>query len=190
MEWQRKLFQWQPWQNAALVGVQTGPTNGFDVLDVDGAAGLDWYDQNFDAIPQTWAQSTRRGMHLFFRAAPGLRCSISGIAQGVDVRASGGYVIWWRREGLPFEEAPLCDWPDWLLEEARKASRRDHRNQSTIKERKDGRGERIVSGALAALRELDPCVFNEDHDGWFNFLMGAKSLDWGRRFCELVDWRS
>jgi hypothetical protein len=92
-EWQRKLFQWQEWKNAELVGVQTGSTNGFDVLDVDGSAGLDWYDRNFDAIPETWAQSTRRGMHLFFRAAPGLRCSISGIAPGIDVRAGGGYVI-------------------------------------------------------------------------------------------------
>jgi Bifunctional DNA primase/polymerase, N-terminal len=95
-EWQRKLFQWQTWKFAPLVGVQTGKTNGFDVLDVD-PKGLGWYDQNFDAIPKTFAQSTQRGMHLFFRAAEGLRCTTGKIAPGIDVKAQGGYVIWWRR---------------------------------------------------------------------------------------------
>jgi hypothetical protein len=106
------------WRKAPLVGAPTGAANGFDVLDVDGEAGRGWYDRNFDAIPTTRAHSTERGMHLLFRCAEGLRCSTGRIAPGVDVRAEGGYVIWWPREGLPVEDAPICEWPDWLLAEA------------------------------------------------------------------------
>ena len=97
------------WRKAPLVGFPTGAVNGIDVLDIDGDAGRDWYDANFDAIPATRAHSTRRGMHLLFRHSPGLRCTVGKIAPGIDVRAEDGYVIWWPREGLPVEDAPLCD---------------------------------------------------------------------------------
>ena len=63
------------WRNYPLMGVLTGQRNGFDVLDIDGEAGLRWYTRNYDAIPQTRAHSTQRGLHLFFNNAPGLRCS-------------------------------------------------------------------------------------------------------------------
>jgi hypothetical protein len=100
-----------------LVGFATGAASGIDVLDID--TGVGWYSANFDALPQTRAHQTQRGLHLLFRHAVGLRCSTSRIAPGVDVRADGGYAIWWPREGLPIEDWPLCEWPDWLLEEAR-----------------------------------------------------------------------
>jgi hypothetical protein len=38
-----------------LMGVPTGRKNDFDVLDIDGDAGLKWYERNYDAIPQTRA---------------------------------------------------------------------------------------------------------------------------------------
>jgi hypothetical protein len=88
------------WPSAPLVGVPTGRMNDLDVLDIDGDAGREWYDRNCDAIPQTRAHSTQRGMHLLFVHSPGLRCSTGRIAPGVDVRADGGYVIWWPREGF------------------------------------------------------------------------------------------
>jgi hypothetical protein len=56
------------------------------------------------------------GYHVFFRHAEGLRGSVNRIAPGVDVRADGGYVIWWAREGLPVANAhKLEPWPEWLL---------------------------------------------------------------------------
>ena len=115
------------WRNYPLMGVPTGRRNDFDVLDIDGDAGLRWYQANYDAIPQTRAHSTQRGMHLLFRYAPGLHCSTgsktSGIAPGIDVRMTGGYCIWWPREGYPIEDHPLSEWPEWLYEEARGKSR-------------------------------------------------------------------
>jgi hypothetical protein len=48
-------------------------------------------------------------LHLIFQHAAGLRCSAEKIAAGVDVRAIGGYVIWWPAAGLPVPaEMPIA----------------------------------------------------------------------------------
>src|SRR5262245_45081593 len=85
-------------RNWPLVGIPTGKVSGLDCLDID-PEGMDWYDLNFDALPLTRAHETRRGLHLLFRHADGLTCSTDRIAKGVDVRADGGYFIYWPREG-------------------------------------------------------------------------------------------
>jgi hypothetical protein len=83
-----------------LVGVPTGAAGGLDVLDVD-LAGVCWFDQHYDQLPPTRAHETRGGgRHLTFRHSEDLRCSASKIAPGVDVRADGGYAVWWPREGF------------------------------------------------------------------------------------------
>jgi hypothetical protein len=86
------------WKGWPLVGFPTGAKSGFDVLDID-PRGRKWFDQNYDALPQTLAHSTQRGLHLLFKHAPGLRCSTNKIADGVDVRADGGYAIYWPTTG-------------------------------------------------------------------------------------------
>src|SRR5436190_1988227 len=48
-----------------LVAFATGAMSGIDVLDID-PHGRDWFDQNFDAIPQTRAHATQRGLLLLF----------------------------------------------------------------------------------------------------------------------------
>ena len=78
-----------------LWGVPTGVVSGIDVLDID-PEGLGWFEGNRHRIPVTRVHRTPRGgLHFFFKHAPGLRCSRGRIAPGVDVRADGGYVIWW-----------------------------------------------------------------------------------------------
>ena len=52
--------------------------------------------------------------------AAGLRSSTGRIALGVDVKADGGYAIYWPAAGMPV----LCDassapWPAWLLDALR-----------------------------------------------------------------------
>ena len=71
-----------------------------------------------DALPTTLAHSTHRGLHLVFRHAVGLGCSSGKIAEGIDVRSTGGYAIYWPATGLPIDDHPVCEWPDWLLAEA------------------------------------------------------------------------
>ena len=43
----------------------------------------------------------QRRLHLIFRHTAGLRSSAGRIAAGVDVRATGAYIIWWPAAGLP-----------------------------------------------------------------------------------------
>ena len=95
-----------------LVGVPTGARSGFDVLDID-VAGLAWLDRNADRLPPARMHETRSGgRHLIFQHWPGLRCSASKPAPGVDVRADGGYVIWWPARGYPvLTNAPIAEWP-------------------------------------------------------------------------------
>jgi hypothetical protein len=184
-DWQRSTFQWMEWKQAKLVGAQTGERNGFDCLDID-PDGLPWLDENFDALPATYAHDTPRGLHLFFKHVPGLRGSIKRIAPGVDVKADGGYVIWWERQGYAVEDWPLCEWPDWLLEEARAACgpQRNSRNLSSKKSGSGGGGGGV--GVTEALRKLDPCGWRGRHDEWFAVLMGAKAA--GIAEDDFVEW--
>jgi hypothetical protein len=99
-----------------LVGVPTGPASGFDALDIDPRHGGDtWLAQHINRIPPTRIHHTRSGgQHLLFRHA-GVRLK-KEIALGVELKGNGGYIIWWPRQGLPFEDRPIAEWPTWLLE--------------------------------------------------------------------------
>jgi hypothetical protein len=112
MLWRRTPSDWP------RAGVPTGAINGIDVLDVDTKNGAtDWWWQHFEAMPRTRMQVTESGgYHVFFRHAEGLKCSQGRIAKGVDVRADGGYVLDWSREGLPVANCDVFSpWPEWLL---------------------------------------------------------------------------
>lgn len=101
-----------------LVGIATGETSGVAVLDIDRQHdGLTWWEANRDRLPVTRTHRTRSGgLHLYFRHRPGLRCSTSRIAPGVDVRADGGSIIYWPAAGFPvLSDAPLAAWPEWLM---------------------------------------------------------------------------
>jgi Bifunctional DNA primase/polymerase, N-terminal len=100
-----------------LIGVPTGEASGLHVLDVDARhRGNEWFARRRNDIPITRVHRTRSGgLHLFFRHEPGIRCSAGRLAPGVDVRASGGYVIWWPAAGLPaLSDSPAAEWPQWL----------------------------------------------------------------------------
>jgi Bifunctional DNA primase/polymerase, N-terminal len=103
-----------------LVGVSTGGCSGIDVLDVDAKhqEAIEWCKTHHASLPPTRVHGTRSGgVHLLFRHAAGLRCSASRIARGIDVRADGGYVIWWPATGLKVvRQGPLADWPQWVLD--------------------------------------------------------------------------
>jgi hypothetical protein len=189
-EWQKAVFQNMAWRSAPLVGAPTGERNGFDALDID-PGGAGWYDANFDALHRTRAHQTRRdGVHLLFQHAPGLRGSVERIAPGVDVRAEGSYVIWWPREGFAVEDAPICEWPDWLLTLATaKRTPRNDGNGRTLRSYRalgDGDGDESRAEWLAdALRQMDPREFSAYAD-WFPIAGACKAAGISRDvFC---DW--
>jgi hypothetical protein len=102
-----------------LIGVPTGEPSGVAVLDLDTTKHVeaaDWLANHRASLPVTRVHQTRSGgYHLLFRHQPGLRSNAGQIAAGIDVRAEGGYVIWWPAEGLPVWRADkLAAWPLWL----------------------------------------------------------------------------
>ncbi len=98
-----------------LYGVPTGKTTGLNILDIDPAA-FEW--ERTQPIPSTRAHKTRReGTHYLFNNVPGLRNSTSKIAPGVDVRAEGGYMIWWPSTNRKIiNPNTILDWPSDILQ--------------------------------------------------------------------------
>ncbi len=101
-----------------LIGIRTGEVSDLAVLDIDRQHnGIVWWQENRHRLPTTRTHRTRSGgLHLLFRHHPGLRCSTARIAPGIDVRAEGGSIICWPAAGLEVLcDAPLADWPNWLM---------------------------------------------------------------------------
>jgi len=109
---------WTRWP-AALLAVPTGAASKLVVVDID-PDGADWYREHANQLGCARVHQTRRGHHLLYRTPAGIeiRNSASKIADGVDVRGEGGYVIWWPAHGFDavgdLEE--LTEPPRWLLE--------------------------------------------------------------------------
>jgi hypothetical protein len=96
----------------SLVGVRTGEYSDLAVIDVDPRhGGGAWLAEQ--KLPETRIHATRSGgLHFLFHHRQGLKCSVGRIAPGVDVRAEGGYFIWWAAAGFGVLcDAPPADWP-------------------------------------------------------------------------------
>jgi hypothetical protein len=109
---------------APLIGVATGEASGVDVLDIDVKhdEALAWWTANERHIPSTRTYRTRSGgLHLYFRHAPGVRCTTGRVCRGIDTRGDGGYAIFWFAAGLEcLDHCPPAVWPMWLLAELRR----------------------------------------------------------------------
>jgi hypothetical protein len=103
-----------------LVGVATGAPSQISVLDIDAKhrEAQEWWAANRTRLLPTRVHRTRSGgLHLVYGDYAGLKCSAAKIAKGVDVRADGGYVIWWPAAGLQVLcDGPIAPWPEWLME--------------------------------------------------------------------------
>ena len=101
-----------------LVGVVTGVRSGFDCLDIDPRHGGDvWFERHRDRLPETRVHRTRSGgLHVLFRHLPGLQNSNGTIAPGMNVRSTGGQIIWWPLERFQARGSldALAEWPLWL----------------------------------------------------------------------------
>jgi putative DNA primase/helicase len=105
------------------VGIVTGDVSGVLVLDVDGAEGEGELKKRRHPITPM-VRTASGGLHLYFRHPDAdIRTGIR-VAPGLDVKASGGYVVAPPSLGAnnrPYEwivspeEAELADPPPWLL---------------------------------------------------------------------------
>jgi putative DNA primase/helicase len=114
----------------ANIGILTGSPSGLLVVDSDnrdginGSGNLAELAANFWGMPETPTAITGCGEHLYFRH-PGVpvKNSSGKLADGVDIRADGGYVVAppslhadgerydWKNPGRPLAEVP-----GWLLD--------------------------------------------------------------------------
>ncbi|MGH7119554.1 MAG: bifunctional DNA primase/polymerase [Acetobacteraceae bacterium] len=105
-----------------LIGVACGHARNLAVLDIDAGhlEARDWWLLHRGRLLPTRAHRSRSGgLHLLLRYREGLRCSISRIARGIDVKAEGGAAIWWPAVGLPaLCEGPIAPWQQWLVDPA------------------------------------------------------------------------
>lgn len=109
-------------RNAASLGMPTGRASGVVVIDIDvknGRAGADWLAANEHRLPRTRRHRTQSGgFHLLFLAPAdrSIRNSASKVANGVDVRGDGGYIIVPPSPGYSVtDDAMPAEMPDWLI---------------------------------------------------------------------------
>jgi hypothetical protein len=146
--------------DAALIGVPTGPVSGFVVLDIDPQHGGDeWLREHGKELPPTRTHRTRSGgLHFLFNDVDGLRNSAGKIAPGVDIRGDGGYIVWWPASDCEvYADAPIADFPLWLLDriaaakaaksaftgEAKEAPPRELVDQDLLKRKLDEMAQRL-----------------------------------------------
>jgi bifunctional DNA primase/polymerase-like protein/AAA domain-containing protein len=128
----------------ASIGIATGLTSKFDVLDVDtkqdGLESLTRLLKDYGiAMPTTpTARTGGGGLHYFF-AATGTTKSVAGALKdypGIDTKGEGGYIIaapsshesGKRYEWLTGLDVPFAPWPSKLLELLAKPSRNGNGN--------------------------------------------------------------
>jgi hypothetical protein len=113
----RALWKQHPGQ---LIGVPTGDVSNFDVLDLDSAKhaeAIAWWMSNRQRIPYTRTHQTGSGgLHIYFKHNALARTGNGKLGEGIDVKAAGGYVVWWPAFGRKIaHEGPISEWPDWLI---------------------------------------------------------------------------
>lgn len=151
----------------ASIGIVTGRVSGLTVVDADASGGkpgvvnLTALCAQQGGVPATFAVSTGGGgIHLYFKYSSALQTGTNVLAEAVDVRNDGGYVIAppslhilgsykWRQD-----TAELLELPAWMRPAA------PNRGRGRPRVRQGMRIEKVES----LLRHVDP----EDRDDWLN----------------------
>jgi hypothetical protein len=120
---------WHKWPDA-LVGVPTGAVTQLVVVDYDSGkvddAGKDWIEENTSLLLATRSHTTLSGgRHYLFRLPAnseyknGVCVTLAGKRRGgIDVRAEGGYIIWWPLHGSA-QNGEVLPLPAGLVDEQR-----------------------------------------------------------------------
>jgi hypothetical protein len=109
------------------IGVATGAASNIFVVDVDGGAAetaLRRLEESYGVLPETVEAITPRGRHVYFRyPQTPVRNSAGKLADGIDIRGEGGFVIAppsmhpsGRRYCWSVDSAKALAWaPQWLV---------------------------------------------------------------------------
>jgi hypothetical protein len=107
---------WTQWPSAA-VGVPTGRRTKIFLLDID-PDGDAWYRENAARLECGRIHKTSRGWHLIYSMPEQDVFNSAGrVAKGVDIRGSGGFMLWWPAVGGECIGAmeDIKPAPAWLL---------------------------------------------------------------------------
>lgn len=167
---------WKRWPDA-LVGVPMGQATGLIAIDYDPDKHTDdtgeWLELNTDALMSARVHGTMRGgRHYLFRVPKGQRYRTGAdlflagkVRRGIDLRADGGYIIWWPIHGgtqtndvAPFLPAGLIDERSFARNDAPPTPRQEPSPEAWLRDRQN------VEDALAY---LDPA----DRDRWIRIGM-------------------
>jgi putative DNA primase/helicase len=122
----------------ALIGVPTGTPSGLVALDVD-PEGRGWFEDVKARLGTYRLHGTRRGKHLLYRQnGTAIRNSASELADGIDVRGEGGYIVWWPAHGGIAVGEP-GELPQWVTQRLTKSA---VRKLNGTREAPDGRDTR------------------------------------------------
>ncbi|MDP3341492.1 AAA family ATPase [Frigidibacter sp.] len=131
---------WRNWPDA-LIGIPTGTTNEISVLDLDfgwkkgkfknGYRALKNLGYEYSQLSSFMQETPSGGAHIYFSHCQGLKSSADKIARGVDVRAEGGYVVFYGNIrdalNLSMETAiGLPEFPEELIPEESEINRGDN----------------------------------------------------------------
>jgi hypothetical protein len=128
---EEEIAEWfRRWPDANI-GIVTGAISNLIVIDVDpkhgGDAALERLERRYGPLPATVEAATGGGgRHFYFAHPGGLARNRVGMAQGIDLRGDGGYIVAppsthpsgrlyeWARGRTP-DEIPLAPLPRWLI---------------------------------------------------------------------------
>ena len=169
-----KVEAWWGARPSASIGIATGAVSGLTVVDADvthgkpGLINLTRICAERGGVPSTFSVVTGSGgLHLYFKYNAGIQTGTNVLAEAIDIRNDGGYVIAppsvhmmgvykWREE-----RAELLEFPEWMLNAPQQADRGGARSTR-------GRGRPRQHAALPLpraeemLRRVDP----DDRDTW------------------------
>jgi hypothetical protein len=183
---------WRQWPDA-LVGVPTGQTTGLVVVDYDPdkatQATHSWIAEHTNLLCSTRMHKTSRGgAHYVFqskdRYQTGTNLVLGGSPRnGLDLRANGGYVIWWPLHGFPVVGEAVAPVPADLIDERRFNERRDMAPLPTATPESWGRERERVR---AALEHIHP----DGYDFWIRIGMALHHASAGsdEGFALWHDW--
>lgn len=119
---------WETWPDS-LVGVPTGQRTGLVVIDFDPdkatSATHTWIAEHTDLLCSTRTHKTARGgLHYVFRSHDRYQTGVDLVLggsprRGIDLRANGGYVIWWPAHIAQHDSSPVAVLPANLIDERR-----------------------------------------------------------------------
>ena len=89
---EKTIKSWSKAFPSANVGIATGPASGITVIDIDGPEGVAALKAAGISLPRTLTAKTPRGWHYYYRYNPTYP-QTARIAEKVDIRNDGGYVI-------------------------------------------------------------------------------------------------